>query len=76
VFLNARGFKSSRFNPWSIVWVSTFLRTSIILTWLGACPVEDPYLACRQIWAFVYFLSFFLFTFPIQRLWRIENKDR
>ena len=33
-----------------------------ILTWLGGCPVEEPYIFIRQIFRIIYFFSFiFLF---------------
>jgi ubiquinol-cytochrome c reductase cytochrome b subunit len=40
---------------WS--WVSVFL----LLTWIGARPVEEPYIVLGQILTCLYF-SYFLFT--------------
>lgn len=34
-----------------------------ILTWLGGCPVEEPYIFIRQIFRILYFFSFILFFF-------------
>lgn len=28
----------------------------LVLTWLGACPVEDPYIVCGQVFRVLYFL--------------------
>jgi len=37
-----------------------FLVSSILLTWLGACSIEYPYIVLRQIIRVVYFLFFIL----------------
>nr|AXI98556.1 cytochrome b [Pseudoniphargus cupicola] len=56
-------FKSLMFYPgnkmmfWSWVWVT------ILLTWVGMCPVEDPYILTGQILTALYF-SYFL-TYPL-----------
>nr|AXI98647.1 cytochrome b [Pseudoniphargus morenoi] len=54
-------FKSLMFYPlnkfmfWSWVWVT------ILLTWAGACPVEDPYVLTGQILTVLYFAYFLLY---------------
>ena len=45
-----------------------------ILTWLGARPVEDPYILLGQILSVIYFLYYFL-SFFIQYLWDILLKN-
>nr|YP_009160743.1 cytochrome b [Pseudoniphargus daviui]CCB84640.1 cytochrome b [Pseudoniphargus daviui] len=56
-------FKSFMFYPgnklmfWMWVWVT------ILLTWVGACPVEDPYVLTGQILTILYF-TYFL-TYPL-----------
>nr|AZH08548.1 cytochrome b [Halice sp. JL-2018] len=37
-----------------------FIVIVILLTWAGACPVEDPYIVMSQMLTFVYFLYFVL----------------
>lgn len=37
-----------------------FLRF-LLLTWLGRCPVEEPYIFLRQVFRIIYFLRIFLF---------------
>nr|AXI98777.1 cytochrome b [Pseudoniphargus sp. 2-Canaries] len=55
--------KSLMFYPmnklmfWSWIWVTA------LLTWIGACPVEDPYVLTGQILTILYF-SYFL-TYPM-----------
>lgn len=45
-----------------------FLNFFLILTWLGAQPIEFPYINLRQIFSFFYFL-FFILNFFIIILW-------
>ncbi len=35
----------------------------LVLTWLGRCPVEPPYVVLRQVFSFLYF--FFMFALPL-----------
>lgn len=67
-FLNQFKFKRSSFYPirkinyWSIVTII------ILLTWIGACPVEDPYIITGQLLTIFYF-NYFLFNPFINKLW-------
>nr|YP_009529012.1 cytochrome b [Ichthyoxenos japonensis]ATO58527.1 cytochrome b [Ichthyoxenos japonensis] len=38
-----------------------FVVVFLLLTWLGACPVESPYIIVGQGMSFLYFMYFFLF---------------
>nr|AXH38214.1 cytochrome b [Pseudoniphargus sp. 1-Portugal] len=56
-------FKSFTFYPtnkmmfWVWVWVT------VLLTWIGMCPVEDPYVLTGQILTVLYFIYFL--TYPL-----------
>lgn len=39
------------------------LFTFFILTWLGGCPVEEPFILIRQIFRFVFFIRFIMYFF-------------
>ena len=45
-----------------------FLSSFILLTWLGRCPVEEPYITIRQVLTFIYFICCFLFVLPVHVL--------
>nr|AXI98686.1 cytochrome b [Pseudoniphargus pityusensis] len=59
-FTHSAKFKSIMFYPfnkfmfWSWAWVT------ILLTWAGMCPVEDPYILTGQILTIFYFFYFLL----------------
>lgn len=55
-----KGFKFYYFNQF-LFWI--FLNLFIILTWIGARPVEDPYVFIGQISSIIYFIYFL--NFPI-----------
>nr|QST21667.1 cytochrome b [Apocrypta bakeri] len=52
-----KGFKFYFINQ-NLFWLFFFL--FIILTWIGARPVEDPYVLIGQISSIIYFLYFFI----------------
>lgn len=49
-----------------IFWI--FINFFLILTWLGAQPVEFPFINLRQLISILYFLFFFIFTL-IHNIW-------
>ncbi len=53
-------FRSFRFSPLNQILFWRFLRRLIILTWVGARPVEYPYDLIGQIFTFLYFSYFFI----------------
>nr|YP_010728526.1 cytochrome b [Endochironomus albipennis]WEF49767.1 cytochrome b [Endochironomus albipennis] len=66
-FTNKFIFQSSQFYPINqiLFWMMTI--TVILLTWIGARPVEDPYILTGQFLTILYF-SYFIFN-PIISLW-------
>nr|YP_010693581.1 cytochrome b [Scolytoplatypus sinensis]WCB99772.1 cytochrome b [Scolytoplatypus sinensis] len=57
-FLNSNKFSSSQFYPVSKINFWLFVNIVILLTWIGARPVEDPYILLGQSLTFFYFLFF------------------
>ena len=51
---------SLTFSPVSQVLFWSFVTTSILLTWIGARPVEDPFIIIGQVLTVVYFILFFI----------------
>ena len=43
--------------------LSIFFTSFFILTWLGSCPVEGPFIFLRQFFRLLYFRSFFFLIF-------------
>nr|UVN15310.1 cytochrome b [Nasonia longicornis] len=52
-----KGFKFYYFNK-IMFWM--FLNLFILLTWIGARPVENPYILIGQMMSIIYFLYFFI----------------
>nr|YP_011015286.1 cytochrome b [Athousius wudanganus]UBS91008.1 cytochrome b [Athousius wudanganus] len=50
--------QSNQFYPMNKILFWSFLTISILLTWIGARPVEDPYIITGQILTILYFLYF------------------
>lgn len=67
-FLYRRKFQGLRFYPLgkSAFWL--FVNTVILLTWIGARPVEEPYVLVGQILTVVYFF-YYAITAELARLW-------
>nr|YP_009489693.1 cytochrome b [Falcidens acutargatus]AWH02125.1 cytochrome b [Falcidens acutargatus] len=59
-FLHFGKYKSHSLYPLSQVMFWGFVSTFMLLTWIGARPVEDPYILIGQILTFLYF-AYFLF---------------
>ena len=68
-FITASTVQSSAFRPLYRVCVWLFAVDWLLLTWLGGCPVEDPYVTMSQIAGALYF-AFFLIILPF--LSRVE----
>nr|YP_010254861.1 cytochrome b [Lissorhoptrus oryzophilus]QUA05800.1 cytochrome b [Lissorhoptrus oryzophilus] len=58
-FTQKKKFQSMQFYPLNKFLFWSFFTTIILLTWIGARPVEDPYIFTGQILTLLYF-SFFL----------------
>jgi len=46
------------FKPINKIIFLIIVNTIILLTWIGACPVERPYILCGQVLTIIYFLYF------------------
>nr|AXS66099.1 cytochrome b [Megacyllene sp. KM-2017] len=57
-FTNKKKIMSSQFYPISKILFWSMTSTIILLTWIGARPVEDPYIITGQILTVVYFLYY------------------
>jgi len=62
-FIKLQRFKSLRFNLRlkKLVWLT--FRVLFVLTWIGARPVEDPYVLVGQLTTLIYFRLFSLWPF-------------
>nr|QSD57216.1 cytochrome b [Tachypleus gigas] len=65
---NKSKFRSLQFYPINQLMFWIFLSVFILLTWIGARPVEEPYEDIGQILTFLYFL-YFILNPMFQKLW-------
>lgn len=70
-FVHTSKIRSSCFKPLSKFFYWLFIANFFLLTWLGAKPVEEPFIIISQISGIFYF-SYFLIIVPL--LGYIENK--
>uniref|UniRef100_A0A1W7RA71 Cytochrome b n=1 Tax=Hadrurus spadix TaxID=141984 RepID=A0A1W7RA71_9SCOR len=61
-------FKSLSFYPMSQILFWMFVNIFLLLTWIGARPVEDPYILIGQILGILYFL-YFLAQPVLMKIW-------
>jgi ubiquinol-cytochrome c reductase cytochrome b subunit len=66
-FTNKFNFQRNQFYPLNQILFWLILILVILLTWIGARPVEDPYILTGQILTVLYFLYFILN--PIVSIW-------
>nr|APX39977.1 cytochrome b [Lachnaia hirta] len=59
-FTNKKAFLSNQFYPINKVLFWTLLAMVLLLTWIGARPVEDPFILIGQILTVTYFLYFII----------------
>uniref|UniRef100_A0AAU8L453 Cytochrome b n=1 Tax=Cyphochilus crataceus TaxID=1453293 RepID=A0AAU8L453_9SCAR len=59
-FMNNKKFQSTQFYPMNKFLFWSFLSIVILLTWIGARPVEDPYIMTGQILTILYFLYYLI----------------
>nr|AST15012.1 cytochrome b [Colasposoma dauricum] len=57
-FMKQSKFLSSQFYPTKKIMFWTLVSTFLLLTWIGARPVEDPYILIGQIITVIYFFNF------------------
>lgn len=67
-FYHLRKFRGIQFYPINKILFWTIVVTVILLTWIGARPVEAPYVLAGQILTVVYF-SYFLFNPLVTKWW-------
>lgn len=48
--------RQPRVDQLTLVAGGTLLSVWVLLTWLGGCPVESPYLGLRQVGGVLYFI--------------------
>nr|ARH54601.1 cytochrome b [Pyrrhidium sanguineum] len=59
-FLGKKKFQSTQFYPINKILFWSLFTVVILLTWIGARPVEDPYIVTGQILTILYFSYFFI----------------
>nr|YP_010954678.1 cytochrome b [Dorcus curvidens]WMW30063.1 cytochrome b [Dorcus curvidens] len=67
-FINKKMMQSTQFYPLNKILFWSFVTIVILLTWIGARPVEDPYISVGQILTILYF-SYFLINPIVHQLW-------
>jgi ubiquinol-cytochrome c reductase cytochrome b subunit len=67
-------FRGSQFYPVNQALFWTITNTVILLTWIGARPVEDPYILTGQILTILYFLYYILVPLTTN-YWDTLNKQ-
>nr|UTY22596.1 cytochrome b [Tomostethus sp. 1 QHW-2022a] len=67
-FSSKKNFKSLMFYPLNQLLFWTMFSIVILLTWIGASPVENPYIIIGQILTILYFLFFILNPFT-SKMW-------
>nr|AXS65238.1 cytochrome b [Curculionoidea sp. 18 KM-2017] len=67
-FINKKKFLSIQFYPLNKILFWMFFSLVILLTWIGARPVEPPYIFIGQILTILYF-SYFLINPMIFKFW-------
>ena len=67
-FVNFSYIRSPKFKPLFKFFFWLLIITVILLGWLGAQPVENPYIIISQLLTVYYFL-FFLLILPLLSLW-------
>uniref|UniRef100_A0AAU6MX77 Cytochrome b n=2 Tax=Xenogryllus TaxID=323497 RepID=A0AAU6MX77_9ORTH len=67
-FTSNNKFRSMQFYPINQIMFWSFLSITILLTWIGARPVEDPYILTGQILTILYF-SYYIINPLLLHLW-------
>nr|AIY61670.1 cytochrome b [Glyptotermes sp. A TB-2014] len=71
--MNKSKFSSTQFYPMNQMMFWTMTNTVILLTWIGARPVEDPYILTGQLLTVLYFM-YYIITPPMTKYWDTLNK--
>nr|YP_009185903.1 cytochrome b [Olophrum piceum]ALO70793.1 cytochrome b [Olophrum piceum] len=67
-FINKKKFQSTQFYPINKILFWSFLSIVLLLTWIGARPVEDPYILLGQILTILYF-SYYMINPMMSNIW-------
>nr|AXS64868.1 cytochrome b [Coleoptera sp. 2 KM-2017]AXS66009.1 cytochrome b [Cucujoidea sp. 36 KM-2017] len=67
-FINKKKFLSNQFYPINKLLFWSFFCIIILLTWIGARPVEDPYILMGQFLTILYF-TFYIINPLINKYW-------
>nr|AML26005.1 cytochrome b [Staphylinidae sp. BMNH 1274240] len=67
-FINKKMIKSTQFYPINKFLFWSLITVVLLLTWIGARPVEDPYITTGQILTILYFLYYIINPFTAN-LW-------
>nr|APX40731.1 cytochrome b [Longitarsus rutilus] len=67
-FFNKKNFLSNQFYPINKILFWSLLTIIILLTWIGARPVEIPYILTGQILTILYFL-YYMMNPMIHKIW-------
>nr|AEP27505.1 cytochrome b [Barynotus obscurus] len=67
-FTNKKMYKSTQFYPLNKFLVWSFFTVVVLLTWIGARPVEDPYIIVGQILTILYF-SYYILNPLTAKIW-------
>nr|ATO88577.1 cytochrome b [Ducetia japonica] len=73
-FYNKNSFRGIQFYPLNQIMFWSMVSIVILLTWIGARPVEDPYILTGQILTVLYFL-YYLLNPIILSLWDMLIKS-
>nr|ALO77233.1 cytochrome b [Elmis aenea] len=67
-FTETKKFQSNQFYPLNKMLFWMMVSTVILLTWIGARPVEDPYIMTGQVLTVIYFL-YFIVNPIVSKIW-------
>nr|AYW52348.1 cytochrome b [Entiminae sp. ACP-2013] len=67
-FTNKKKFMSNQFYPLNKFMFWSLFAVVILLTWIGARPVEDPYIITGQLLTIIYF-SYYILNPLIAKMW-------
>ncbi|YP_009437740.1 cytochrome b (mitochondrion) [Aethina tumida] len=67
-FTNKKKFQSNQFYPINKLLFWSLFTIVILLTWIGARPVEDPYILTGQILTVLYF-SYYIINPMMSKMW-------
>nr|ARH54843.1 cytochrome b [Tropiphorus elevatus] len=67
-FINKKKYLSNQFYPINKLLFWSFLSIVILLTWMGTCPVEEPFITTSQ-WLTMMYFSFYILNSLMAKLW-------